>query len=82
MDLRQGKKGRYFEKLVDDFDRERNLITFYKTKFYTYEISKLADHVSVFQIEKNEIADILNYLYLRTKKKKRIITREGLFSEF
>ncbi len=35
---RRGKQGRYFQKLVDHFDRERKLVICQNNKFYTYEI--------------------------------------------
>ena len=82
MELRQDKKGRYFQKLVDDFDRERNLIVYYNSNFYTYETGNFADYISVYLIEESEITNILNYLYLRIKKKNRIITKEELLSNF
>jgi hypothetical protein len=80
---RRGKKGRYFQKLVDDFDRERNLIACYNSKFYTYKIvTKFADHISVYLIEESEITNILNYLYLRIRKRNRVIRRKQLFDNF
>ncbi len=80
---RRGKKGRYFQKLVDDFDRERNLIAHYDSKFYTYEITtKFADHISVYLIEEGEITSILNYLYLRIRKINRVIRRKRLLGNF
>ena len=80
---RRGRQGRYFQKMVDDFDRERNLIACYNSKFYTYEIeTKFADHISVYLIEEGEITDILNYLYLRTKKRNRVVKRKKLFDNF
>jgi len=82
-ELRRGKKDRYFQKLVDDFNGERNLITCYNSKFYTYEIvTKFADHISVYLIEESEITSILNYLYLRIKKRDRVIRRKELFGNF
>jgi hypothetical protein len=79
---RRGKKGQYFQKLVDDFDRERNLIACYNYKLYTYEIANFADHISVYLIEESEITNILNHLYLTIKKRNRVIRRKELFSNF
>jgi len=82
-EYRRGKKGRYFQKLVDEFDRERNLIACHNAKFYTYEIgTKFADHISVYLIEGGEITNILNYLYLRIKKRNRVVKRKKLFDNF
>jgi len=80
---RRGQKGRYFEKLVNDFDKERNLIVCHNSKFYVYEIeTKFADHISVYLIEEDEITDILNYLYLGLKKRNRVVTRKQLIGNF
>ncbi len=80
---RQGRQGRYFEKLVDHFDRGRNLIICYNSKFYTYEIeTKFADHISVYLIEESEIASILNALYLRIRKGNRVVWRQRLLRDF
>ena len=93
---RLGKKGQYFQKLVNDFDRERNLITCYNSKFYTYETGKFADYIIVYLIQESEITNILNYLYLRINKTtnilnylylrikegNRVFRREELFSNF
>ena len=78
MELRRDKKGRSFQKLVDAFDKERNLIAYYDSNFYTYEIGNFADYISVYLIEESEITKILNDLYLRIKKRNRIITKEEL----
>ena len=80
---RRGKQGRYFQKLVDHFDRERNLIIYHNSKFYTYEIeTKFADHISVYLIEESEITSILNHLYLRIRKGNRVVWRQRLFRDF
>ncbi len=80
---RLGKKGRYFQKLVDDFDRKRNLTICYNSKFYAYTIEgKFADHISVYLIEEGELAYILNHLYLRLHKRNRVAEREKLFDNF
>ena len=80
---RQGKQGRYFQTLVDRFDKERNLIIYHNSKFYTYEIeTKYADHISVYLIEESEITSILNQLYLRIRKGYRIDWRQQLFRDF
>jgi len=80
---RRGKQGRYFQKLVDHFDRERNLIIYHNSKFYTYEIeTKFADHISVYLIEESEITSILNHLYLRIRKGNRSDWRQRLFRDF
>lgn len=80
---RRGRQGRYYERLVDDFDRERNLIICHNSKFYTYEIeTKFADHISVYLIEESEIASILNHLYLRIRKGNRVVWRQRLFRDF
>lgn len=82
-EFRRGKKGRHLQKMVDDFDRKRNLIACYNSKFYTYEIpTKFADHISVYLIEESEITNILNYLYLTLKKTNRVIIRKQLFNNF
>jgi hypothetical protein len=79
----QGKQGRYFKKLVDHFDRERNLIIYHNSKFYTYEIeTKFADHISVYLIEEGEITSIFNHLYLRIRKGNRCEWRQRLFRDF
>ena len=36
-EYRRGKRGRHFQKLVDNFDRERSLIIYHNSKFYTYK---------------------------------------------
>lgn len=82
MERRRGKKGQYFQKLVNDFDKKRNLITCYNYKFYTYETSKFADFIIVYLIEESEITNILNYLYLKIKEGNRVFMREELFSNF
>ena len=83
MNHRRGKQGRYFQKLVDHFDKVRNLIIYHNSKFYTYEIdTKFADHISVYLIEENEITSILNHLYLRIRKGNRIDCRQRLFRDF
>lgn len=80
---RQGKRGRNFQKLVEDFDAERNLIIPYASSFYTYVIvNKFADFISVYLIEELEIANIVNHLYLSIKKRNRVSTREQLFYSF
>lgn len=80
---RRSKQGRYFQKLVDHFDRERSLIIYHNSKFYTYEIeSKFSDFISVYLIEESEINSILNYLYLRIRKRNRSVIREQLFRDF
>ncbi|MEA3415516.1 MAG: hypothetical protein U9R02_05055 [Thermodesulfobacteriota bacterium] len=80
---RRGKKGRYFQKLVDHFDRERKLIICHNPKFYTYEIeTKFADHISIYLIEESEITSILNHLYLRIRKGNRVVWRQRLFRDF
>lgn len=80
---RRGKQGQYFQKLVDHFDKVRNLIIYHNSKFYTYEIeTKFADHISVYLIEENEITSILNHLYLRIRKGNRIDRRQRLFRDF
>ena len=80
---RRGKKGRYFQKLVDHFDRERKLIICHDSKFYTYEIeTKFADHISIYLIEESEITSILNNLYLRIRKGNRVVWRQRLFRDF
>jgi len=80
---RQGKQGQYFQKLVDHFDRERNLIICHNSRFYTYEIEgKYADFISVYLIEENEIASMLNALYFRIRKGKRVARRQRLFLDF
>ncbi|WP_304511740.1 hypothetical protein [Desulfobacula sp.] len=80
---RRGKKGRYFEKLVDDFDRDRNLIACYNTKFYTYVIeTKFADHISVYLIEEHEVTDMISCLYMKIKKRDRCMTRKQLIGNF
>lgn len=80
---RRGKQGRYFQKLVDHFDRERNLIIYYNSKFYTYEIeTKFTDHISIYLIEESEIISILNYLYLRIRKGNRVVMRKQMFHNF
>lgn len=80
---RRGKKGGYFQKLVDTFDRERNLMTCYNTKFYTYEIeTKFADHISVYLIEEHEITDMVNCLYMKINKRDRCMTRKQLIGNF
>jgi hypothetical protein len=80
--LRSDKKGRYFQKLVDEFDEGRNLIAFYNSKFYTYVTGNFADYISVYLIEEIEITNILNDLYLRISKRNRIITKEELLRNF
>lgn len=83
MNHRRGKQGRYFQKLVDHFDKVRNLIIYHNSKFYTYEIdTKFADHISVYLIEENEMTSILNHLYLRIRKGNRIDCRQRLFRDF
>jgi len=82
MEFRRDKKGRYFQKLVSDFDRERNLIACYNSKFYTYETSKYVDFISVYLIEKIEITNILNCLYLKIKKRNRVTTKRELLGNF
>lgn len=78
--LRGDKKGEHFQKLVDDFDRERKLIACYNSKFYTYKIiSKFADFISVYMLEEKDLANILNYFYLTLKKPSRSLIREQLF---
>lgn len=79
----RGKQGRYFQKLIYHFDRQRNLIIYHNSKFYTYEIeTTFADDISVYMIKKSEIARILNYLYMRIKKGKRIALRQQIFRDF
>ena len=80
--LRSDKKGRYFQKLVDEFDEGRNLIAFYNSKFYTYVTGNFADYISVYLIEEIEITNILNDFYLRISKRNRIITKEELLRNF
>lgn len=82
MELRRDKKGRYFQKLVDEFDEERNLIAYYNSKFYTYVTGNFADYISVYLIEEIEITNILNDLYLRIRKRNRIITKEELLRNY
>lgn len=80
---RRGKKGRYFQKLVDHFDRERKLIICHDSKFYTYEIeTKFADHISIYLIQESEITSILNHLYLKIRKGNRVVWRQRLFRDF
>jgi hypothetical protein len=80
---RLGKQGRYFQKLVDHFDRERKLFICHNNKFYTYEIeTKFADHISIYLIEEIEIPSILNRLYLRIRKGNRVDWRQRLFRDF
>ncbi|MFC1814282.1 hypothetical protein ACFL03_16500 [Thermodesulfobacteriota bacterium] len=80
---RRGKQGRYFQKLVDHFDRERKLVICHNSKFYTYEIeSKFADHISIYLIEESEITSVLNHLYLRIRKGNRVVWRQRLFCDF
>lgn len=67
---------------MDDFDKERNLIAYYNSNFYTYETGNFADYISVYLIEESEITNILNDLYLRIKKRNRIITKEELLRNF
>lgn len=80
---RRGQQGRYFERLVDEFDRQRNLIICHNAKFYTYEIeSKFVDHISVYLFDESEIASILNQLYVRIRKANRVVLRQQLFRDF
>jgi hypothetical protein len=80
---RKSKQGRYFQKLVDHFDRERNLIIYHNAEFYTYEMkSNFSDFISVYLITKSELNSILNYLYFRIKKRNRSAIREQLFRDF
>jgi hypothetical protein len=80
---RRGKQGRNFQKLVDNFDRERDLIINHNSKFYTYEIeSKFADYISVYLIEESELTSILNHLYFRIRKGNRVVWRLRMFRDF
>jgi hypothetical protein len=82
-EYRVGKKGRYFQKLVDNFDRERKIIICHNSKFYTYEIeTKFAEHISIYLIDESEITSVLNHLYLRIRKGNRIAWRQRLFRDF
>lgn len=79
---RLGKQGRYFQKLVDHFDRERKLFICHNNKFYTYEITKFANHISIYLIEGSEMSSILNRLYLGIGKENRADWRQRLFRDF
>ncbi len=80
---RHGKKGRYFEKLANNFDNKRRLITCHKSKFYIYEItSKFADFISIYLFDEDEIEYVINHLFLKIKKRNRISTMKQLISNF
>ena len=83
VDFRRCKKGKRFQRLVEEFDRVRSLITLYNGKFYIYTIqNSYADFISVYMLEKIDITKISNSLYLTLNKRTRILMRESLLMDF
>jgi hypothetical protein len=77
--FRRSKKGKRFQKLVDEFDKIRNIITCYNDKFYTYTIpTSFADVIAVYMLDENDIAKISNALYFTLKKRARVSMRDSL----
>jgi molecular chaperone GrpE (heat shock protein) len=83
IEFRQSKKGTQFQRLVEEFDRVRNIIACYNSKFYTYAIqNSFLDFIAVYMLERNDITNMLNSLYLTLNKQTRILIRENLFRDF
>jgi hypothetical protein len=77
------KKGKSWRRLVEEFDKVRNLITCYNDKFYVYIIqTSFADVISVYLLDENEIAKISNALYFKLYKRIRVSMRKSLLMDF
>ena len=80
MVFRDRKKCMQIKRLIREFDRVRNIIACYHNNFYAYTIQTIFEGaIIVYMLEKDDITNMLNSLYLTFHKRTRILARDSLF---